>query len=116
MKSFYHYAQNAKENRFQRYSDSYWTPFGKKQTDLIDLTLIDSTPFGFFFGANDTECPVATTEQTKETMGSVVQAFHMYEGLGHGDVISYNTPEFNQDIQSFLAPSEGDPSLELVIQ
>ena len=59
VKAFYHYAQNAKQDRFQRYSDSYWTPFGKKETDLFDLTLIDSTPFGFFFGANDTECPVA---------------------------------------------------------
>ena len=62
MKSFYHYAQNAKENRFQRYSNNYWTPLGKKQTDLYDLTVIDSTPFGFFFGDRDTTCPNAVTQ------------------------------------------------------
>lgn len=37
VKSFYHYAQCAKQNRFQRYSDNYWTPFGTKETELYDL-------------------------------------------------------------------------------
>jgi len=42
MKSFYHYAQNAKEGRFQRYSDNYWTPIvGKTKTDLYDLSQFD---------------------------------------------------------------------------
>ena len=40
----------------------------------------------------------------------------MYEGVGHGDLISYNTPEFNQAIHDFFAPSESDPALELIIQ
>jgi len=62
MKCFYHYAQNAKEGRFQRYSDSYWTPLGKKETELYDLSVIDSTPFGFFFGALDNECPNSVTQ------------------------------------------------------
>jgi len=116
MKSFYHYAQNAKENRFQRYSDSYWTPFGKKQTDLYDLSLIDSTPFGFFFGDKDVTCPNSVTQQTKDQMGDVVQAYKVYEGLDHGTLISYSTPEFVQDMIDFLAPKDNDPALELIIQ
>jgi len=49
-------------------------------------------------------------------MGDVVQAYKIYEGLGHGDMISYNTEEFVQDILDFLAPSANDPELSLIIQ
>ena len=59
MKSFDHYSQCAKEDRFQMYSKSYYTPVvGKKRTELIDLSVITAeTPFGFFMGELDTTCP-----------------------------------------------------------
>ena len=56
-KAFDHYAQNAKSDRFQLYSDSYWTPvIGKKKTDLYDLSVITETPIGMFMGAIDDSC------------------------------------------------------------
>ena len=116
LKSFLHYAQNAKENRFQRYSDNYWIPLGKKKTDLYDLSLIDSTPFGFFFGDKDTECPNTVTQQTKDQMGDMVQAYHIYPGLDHGSMIAYNTDEYVQHILDFLKPTANDAPLSLMLQ
>ena len=89
---------------------------GKKKTDLYDLTLIDSTPFGFFFGDRDTTCPNAVTQQTKDQMGDIVQAYHIYADLDHGSQIMYNTDEYVQDILDFLKPTANDAPLSLMLQ
>jgi len=80
------------------------------------LASIDSTPFGFFFGDKDTTCPNAVTQQTKDLMGDMVQAYHIYPGLDHGSQIMYNTDQYVQDILNFLAPTANDHPLELVLQ
>ena len=92
LRAFDHYAQNAKENRFQVWSDSYWKLRNPvKQTELYDLSVITETPFGLFFGANDDTCLPAQSEITRQEMGDMVTAFKSYPGVGHGDFILMNT-------------------------
>lgn len=79
--------------------------------------MIDSTPFGFFFGDQDTECPNSQTQTTREEMGdNVVQAYKIYEGLDHGSMISYNTEEFVNDVLDFLKPNANDAPLDYILQ
>ena len=57
VKAFDHYAQNAQANRFQVFSDNFYTPVvGKKKTDLFDLSVITETPIAMFMGALDDTC------------------------------------------------------------
>ena len=79
-------------------------PFGKKETELYDLSLINATPFGLFFGENDITCPRSAADDVRETMGDMIKAFKVYTGLDHTTVINFNTEEFVQDIKSFFAP------------
>lgn len=107
IKAFLHYAENSKQDRFQRYSESYWQPLGKKETELYDLSLIKAdTPFGFFFGDKDVTCENKYAEAARTEMGDTVQAYHAYEGLDHTTMIFFNTDEFVQDILTFLKPSQ----------
>ena len=76
--------------------------------------MINATPFGLFFGENDTTCPRWAADDVKETMGDMMQAFKVYEGLDHTTVIMFNTEAFVQDMKDFFAPSEqGDSDLTI---
>jgi len=92
-------------------------PFGKKKTEEYDLTAINATPFGLFFGENDDQCPRSTVDQVKEDLGDMVKAFKVYPELDHTFMIMYNTEEFKQDILDFFAPDHsGDSDLPDFIQ
>ena len=82
---------------------------GKKKTDLIDLSVVTSeTPFALMMGAADTSCTPETNQQTIETMGDGIGFSKFYEGVGHSDFILVNTPEYINDILTFLAPNSTD--------
>ena len=72
------------------------------------MSLFTETPFAFFYGANDTTCSVAQTAITVGEMGNSVQVNKMYEGIGHGDFIAYDTEEFVQDVLDFLKPAQSN--------
>jgi len=92
-------------------------PFGKKETEEYDLTLINATPFGMFLGEDDTICPRSVADQVKEDLGDMVKAFKVYPGLDHNHMIMYNTEEFVQDMIDFFAPdAPGDSDLSILIQ
>ena len=92
-------------------------PFGKKETEEYDLTKINATPFGMFFGENDTTCPRSSADKVKEDLGDMMKAFKVYPGLDHTLVILYNTDAFVQDILDFFAPDEsGDSDLSILLQ
>ena len=74
--ALYHYAQNAKQDRFQRYAPNYWSlnPFdsSKADTELYDLSVIQDIPIGLFIGAADTTCTPEQDEITRDTIGAMV--------------------------------------------
>jgi hypothetical protein len=37
-------------------------------------------------------------------MGAMMQFYKFYPGVGHGDFISVNTPEYVKDLLDFLSP------------
>jgi hypothetical protein len=41
-------------------------------------------------------------------MNGAVQAFQIYEEMSHGDLISYNTEQYVQDILDFLKTNDGE--------
>ena len=64
LKAIYHYAQNAQEDVFQLYSDSYWWPlFAKKRTRELKLSDNTTIPFGMFIGANEDTCLIPQSEK-----------------------------------------------------
>lgn len=77
MKSFYHYAQNARENRFQVYDDGYWTlnPFRSSETEIIDLSVIKDIPFGLFLAEVDPSCAIEQAEITRQEMGDAIEFY-----------------------------------------
>lgn len=119
LKSIYHYAQNSKENRFQKYSDSYWSvwPFKVAETELYDLSVITETPIGLFIGELDPTCLPKWNEVTKNEIGDSVEFYQFYKGYDHGTfVYKMNNPIIQQDMLNFFEadyiPHSGEVPLE----
>jgi len=55
-------------------------------------------------GENEDTCMPEQSEIARQQMGDMMQVFKFYPGVGHGDFITVNTPEYFKDLLDFLSP------------
>ena len=79
VKSEQYWIMNGLEDRFQEFEDN-WPK--TKETDLIDVSKINTVPMGFFIGSRDNVCPRAQAESHISQITAETEIVNV-EGEGH---------------------------------
>ena len=92
VKSKEHFVQNAIVGRFQEYSADFLE--GKRETELIDLSLIDKVPIWIFASKLDFFCTHAQATEDALKIGDMVKYFETVWSGDHFYFVTENSKEW----------------------